>query len=61
MPDALRVTIAAILLLIAIGIIGQVGNFLSFILNAPEIAKWTNILIVAFTAVVISWWIYMVG
>ena len=61
MADALRITVAAILLLMAIGILSQVGNFLALILKMPVIAKWTNILVVLFTALVVSWWIYEVG
>jgi hypothetical protein len=61
LADALRITVAAILLLMAIGILSQVGNFLALILKMPVIAKWTNILVVLFTALVVSWWIYEVG
>jgi len=59
--DALRVTIAAVLLLTAIGIISQVGNFLALILKFPQLAKWTNVLTVVLSALVISWWVLEVG
>ena len=61
MADALRITVAAILLLMALGILSQVGNFVALILKMPYVAKWTNIIVVLLSALVVSWWIYEVA
>ena len=60
MADALRITVAAILLLMALGILGQVGNFVALVLKMPYVAKWTNIIVVLLSALIVSWWIYEV-
>ena len=56
MSDALRVTLASVLLLMALGILSQVGNFLSVILHIPELAKWVDVFVVISSALIISWW-----
>ncbi len=61
MVDALRITIAAILLLMALGIVSQVGNFLAAILNIPWLAKYTAIAVTLLSAVIVAWWLYEVG
>jgi len=58
--DPLRITIAAILMLMAIGIILQTGTFLISVTGAQSYAKWLFILATLLTAAVLSLWIYYV-
>ena len=60
MADPLRVTIAAILMLMAIGIIVQTGTFLLSVTGVQGYAKWLFILAAFLTALVLSFWIYYV-
>ncbi len=60
MNDVFRVTVAAILMLMAIGVIAQVGNFLAALWASKELLKWTNIVVVTLTALVLIWWTYTV-
>lgn len=55
----LRITVAAILLLMAVGIINQVGSFIAFMWGSKELLKWVSIIVTALTALIIIWWTYV--
>ncbi|ALU12513.1 hypothetical protein EYM_04710 [Ignicoccus islandicus DSM 13165] len=55
--DPLRVTVAAILMLIAIGILFQTATFVSSIIGLKGVAKWILILVDVLTCLVMAFWV----
>ena len=60
MTDPLRITVAAILMLMAIGILVQTSTFVISVLGASSYGKWILILATILTALTLSFWIYYV-
>ncbi len=58
--DPLRVTVAAILMLIAIGVFFQSVSFVSSVLGLNYLAKWLLILVIVLTALVLIFWVWNV-
>ncbi len=60
MADPLRITIAAILMLMAVGILVQTATFLITVFGANSYAKWILILATVLTSLILVFWIYYV-
>ena len=55
--DPLRVTVAAILMLVAIGVLFQSASFVSSIFGLRGLAKWMLVLVDVLTCLVMIFWI----
>ncbi|UXD22484.1 hypothetical protein IPA_05385 [Ignicoccus pacificus DSM 13166] len=60
MVDPLRVTVAAIIMLMAIGVLIQTATFVISVMGLNSYAKWILILSAILTALTLSFWVYYV-